>query len=51
MSTQTKLITYSEIISAENLSEGLKRTRGSSAPGLDGDVKANFTVQKNRKAS
>jgi group II intron reverse transcriptase/maturase len=49
MSTQTKLITYSEIISAENLSEGLKRTRGSSAPGLDGDVKANFTVQKIEK--
>lgn len=49
MSKETRLINYSDIISIENLSEGLKRTRSSSAPGLDGEVKANFTVQKIEK--
>jgi RNA-directed DNA polymerase len=41
-----KLIKYSEIISITNLSEGLKRTRGSASPGLDGEVKATFTEKK-----
>jgi hypothetical protein len=35
------LISYKEVISLENLNKALKRTKSNSAPGLDGDVKAN----------
>lgn len=39
-------ISYKEIISIENLNKGLARTKGNVSPGLDGEVKANFTEKK-----
>lgn len=39
-------ITYKDIITLENLKEGLARTKSNVAPGLDGEVKANFTEKK-----
>lgn len=41
-----KLISYKEIINIENLNKGLARTKGNVLPGLDGEVKANFTEKK-----
>jgi group II intron reverse transcriptase/maturase len=37
------LISYQEIISVENLNKGFAITKGNVSPGLDGEVKANFT--------
>lgn len=39
-------ITYQEIISIDNLKSGLARTKSNVSPGLDGEVKANFTEKK-----
>jgi len=41
-----KLISYKEIINIENLNKGLARTKGNVSPGLDGEIKANFTEKK-----
>ena len=41
-----KRIKYQDIISLENLNKGLARTKSNVAPGLDGEVKANFTEKK-----
>jgi hypothetical protein len=40
-STNSNSISYKDVISLENLKKALKRTKSNSAPGLDGDVKAN----------
>lgn len=39
-------ITYQEIVSIDNLKAGLARTKSNVFPGLDGEVKANFTEKK-----
>ena len=39
-------ITYQEIITIDNLKKGLARTKSNVSPGLDGEVKANFTDKK-----
>ena len=41
-----KKINYQDIISIGNLNKGLARTKSNVAPGLDGEVKANFTEKK-----
>lgn len=41
-----KIITYKNVISIENLNKGLERTKANVSPGLDGEVKANFTEKK-----
>lgn len=43
---QVPLISYADVISTENLTEGLARTKSGTSPGLDGEVKANFTEDK-----
>lgn len=44
--SKIKKIKYQDIISLENLNKGLARTKSNVAPGLDGEVKANFTEKK-----
>lgn len=39
-------IVYKDIITLENLKEGLARTKNNVAPGFDGEVKASFTEKK-----
>lgn len=39
-------ITYNNIINIENLKNGLKKTKNNVAPGLDGEIKTNFTDKK-----
>jgi group II intron reverse transcriptase/maturase len=41
-----KKISYQEVISIDNLKKGLARTKSKVSPGLDGEVKANFTDKK-----
>ena len=41
-----KKISYKNIISIDNLRNGLARTKGNVAPGLDGMVKANFSEKR-----
>jgi group II intron reverse transcriptase/maturase len=41
-----KTIKYKDIITLDNLNKGIARTKGSVTPGLDGEVKANFTEKK-----
>lgn len=41
-----QIITYQEIIHLDNLNKGLVRTKSNVSPGLDGEVKANFTEKK-----
>ena len=41
-----QIITYQEIISMDNLNKGLARTKSNISPGLDKEVKANFTKKK-----
>ena len=41
-----QIITYQEIISLNNLNKGLARTKLNVSPGLNGDIKANFTEKK-----
>lgn len=43
---QHEKIVYQDIISMENLKQGLARTKANVAPGLDGEVKASFTEKK-----
>ena len=45
MTIQNK-ITYKDIINIENLQNGLKKTKNNVAPGLDGEIKTNFTDKK-----
>lgn len=47
--TNSNLISYKDVISLENLKKALKRTKSNSAPGLDGDVKANWNDAKLEK--
>lgn len=41
-----KKVRYKDIIDIHNLKKGLARTKGNVAPGLDGEVKANFNEKK-----
>jgi group II intron reverse transcriptase/maturase len=43
---KSSLITYSDVIAVENLKAGLSMTKSGVAPGLDGQLKANFTDKK-----
>lgn len=43
---EKQIITYQEIINLDNLNKGLARTKSNVSPGLDGEVKANFTEKK-----
>ena len=43
---EKQIITYQEIITLDNLNKGLARTKSNVSPGLDGEVKANFTEKK-----
>lgn len=43
---KTKNVQYQDVISVENLKKGLARTKSNVSPGLDGEVKANFTEKK-----
>jgi len=42
----TQVISYQDLISVDNLKEGLARTKNNVSPGLDGETKANFTEKK-----
>lgn len=42
----TKKVKYPDVISIESLKAGLKRTKSNMFPGLDGQVKTNFTEEK-----
>ena len=44
-----KEILYKDLISLENLSLGLSRTKNNVSPGLDGEVKGDFTLEKLEK--
>jgi group II intron reverse transcriptase/maturase len=46
LNNNKQIITYQEIISIDNLNKGLARTKSNVSPGLDGEVKANFTNKK-----
>jgi group II intron reverse transcriptase/maturase len=48
-STNSNSISYKDVISLENLKKALKRTKSNSAPGLDGDVKANWNEARLEK--
>jgi len=39
-------ITYNQLINLENLKMGLARTKSNVSPGLDGEIKSNFTEKK-----
>jgi group II intron reverse transcriptase/maturase len=41
-----KIIKYKDIITLDNLNKGLARTKKNVTPGLDGEVKSNFTEKK-----
>lgn len=45
MTIENKII-YSNIINIENLKNGLKNTKNNVAPGIDGEIKTNFTEKK-----
>lgn len=42
----TQVISYQDLITVDNLKEGLARTKNNVSPGLDGETKANFTEKK-----
>ena len=46
-SSLKKKIKYQDIISIDNLTKGLARTKNNVSPGLDGEIKSNFTTKKN----
>lgn len=39
-------VSYQDVISLDNLKKGLARTKPNVSPGVDGEVKANFTEKK-----
>lgn len=45
MNITNEKIKYQNIITLENLKNGLNRTKNNVSPGLDGEVKSNFTEQ------
>jgi len=48
-SITTEIVTYKEICTIKNLELGLKRTKSGVSAGLDGEIKANYTIGKLEK--
>jgi hypothetical protein len=46
---EKKVVSYKEICDIENLELGLKRTKSGMSAGLDGEIKANYTIGKLEK--